>query len=827
MTTADKAIRYLGADERFLEGGWTMESTTPGLYAAAADIRQRSIRIPAPVPGTAASALTAAGLFDPENPVPLHDKDFWYFRSLEGEAPGFAVLRFGGLATEAEVYINGELRLVSHSMFESHDISILLTGQDEIAICFRALGPLFEKRGPRARWRSQLMDQQGLRLIRTTALGHMPGWCPPIHPVGPYRPVSLIRTGSHSLVDLAINADLETDGTGLLTVSFELSGEAHTLNLVCAGREMAFEAGPDGFCRAQLTLPDIEPWWPHTHGMPKLHDVALVMDGTRHSIGLVGFRRIEVDRGADGKDFRLLVNGERIFCRGAVWTNADILRLPGAAEDYAPWLASAAEADMNMIRIGGTMTYESADFFRLCDRLGLLVWQDLMFANFDYPTGDETFVARVESEVRQLLAASQGSPSLAVICGGSEVFQQGAMLGLPERIWKTAFFEETLPRLAAAQRPDLAYVANSPSGGPMPFSPGEGIAHYYGVGAYCRPLDDARRANLRFAAESLAFAHVPQQATLDAYLAVAPVHDPRWKARVPRDRNASWDFEDIRDHYLTELYGLDPARLRREDPERYLQFSRAVTAEVVTETFAEWRHPGSSCNGALVWTLQDLQPGPGWGVIDFTGRRKPVWYGLKRAFRPLQVVLTDEGTNGLDVHLLNEGADHREVTLELVCRREGAMSVVSGRQTLVLEPRGQQTIAATSLFGAFFDTTYAFRFGPPSHDVTIARLSDATTGDLLAEAFHFPLGRSQALHRAELKIDLLEGGSGWMIEIASETLAQSVHVSAEGYRASDDWFHLAPGSPKRLRLIPEISAARANKPTGTVTHLGSSKRFSF
>ena len=92
---------------------------------------------------------------------------------------------------------------------------------------------------------------------------------------------------------------------------------------------------------------------------------------------------------------------------------------------------------MNMIRIGGTMTYESADFFRLCDRLGLMVWQDLIFANFDYPSADAAFVTSVDREIETFLSGIQGSPSLAVLCGGSEVYQQGAMLGLPERIWKT------------------------------------------------------------------------------------------------------------------------------------------------------------------------------------------------------------------------------------------------------------------------------------------------------------------------------------------------------------------------------------------------------
>jgi beta-mannosidase len=810
---------YLAADIRPLEQGWTLLVTEAGRHTDSSQIHRPAARIAATVPGTVAGALTDAGLFDPQKPHPLHDKDAWYFRSLEGETPGPAILRFEGLATIAEIYVNGMLKASSDSMFESFDVAVELSGHDDLAICFRALQPHLDKRGPRARWRPQMMDQQGLRLVRTTPLGHMPGWCPEIHPVGPYRPVLLIRPAQHRITDLAIEADLDDFGTGKLSVRLRIE-ENPDVSILCNGQRAELTATADGLLEAHLDLPGIAPWWPRTHGNPTLHDLTLSIDGRTHSLGLVGFRRIEVDRDVDGKGFGLRVNGVPVFCRGAVWTNADILRLPGSAEAYAPWLAKAAEANMNMIRIGGTMTYESPEFFSLCDQLGLLVWQDLILANFDYPFADEAFAGKVGQEVRNFLFKLQGHPSLAVICGGSEVFQQGAMLGLPASAWNGAFFNETLASLSQASRPDCAYVPNSPSGGAMPFSPDEGVTHYYGVGAYQRPLEDARRANVRFAAECLAFAHVPQQRTLDRHLPVAPVHDPRWKARVPRDRGASWDFEDIREHYLQALYIVDPARLRREDTAAYLDLSRAVTTEVVTETYAEWRRTGSSCRGALVWTLQDLEPGPGWGVIDATGEAKPVWYGLKRAFRPLQVLLTDEGTNGLAIHLVNETANVETVKLEIACLRDGRHAVVKGSRELTLDARCTVQLAATDLFGAFFDTTYAFRFGPPSHDITVARLLSGD-GAVIAEAFHFPLGRNKALHSAGFEHTLSATDDGWLLELTTDTFAQSVHLDFEHHLPSDDWFHLPPGQARPIRLLPREGTEPAVSPTGTLTHLGS------
>ena len=796
---------------------WSLAQSNPGAWATPDSIDPAAEWLPAIVPGTVGAALQASGRWQPDDDVGFDASDFWYRATVEGD--GSALLRFDGLATIAEVYLDGVLVLASDNMFLSHEIDIVLSGRHVLHIAFRSLDAFVERKKSRARWRPRLVRPPALRVARTLLLGHIPGWGPPVHAVGPWRGVSIHASRDQRIAERHVTARVDRDGDGLFDLAIRLATPTQGwVTARCGTIDFALVDEGDGVLRGRAEIPEVARWWPHTHGTSALYDVSVFVGEQIFSLGKVGFRTIEVDRDTDGKGFGLRVNDAPVFCRGACWTSADIVTLPFSREAYLPLLTLARDAGMNMIRVGGTMGYEGDAFYALCDELGLMVWQDFAFSNFDYPAGDPAFCASVETEARQILARTQMSPSLAVLCGASEVAQQASMLGMPSALWSNAIFDEVLPRAAAALRPDIPYTAHSPWGGDLPFVANEGISHYYGVSAHRRPIEEARRAEVRFSAESLGFANVPDVAPFTLEPDAPAIVHPNHTERFPHDVGASWAFEGIRNHYTAALYGVDVANLRRDDPERFLSLARATSAEVMEATFAEWRREGSRTRGALVWFLRDLIAGAGWGVIDSTGAPKAAYWGLKRAFRPVSVILTDEKLNGLKISLINETAETRPVRLALTCLRNGETVVMKAATELSLAPRSTLGLAATTLWGGFFDTTYAFRFGEPSHDVTMARLTDAASGATVADAFHFPCGRGHARHALDLSA-AIEGTAsrGWRLVLKTRRFAQSVRIVCAGFQTSENWFHLAPGMDRSIDLVP--SARGAGRPCGTVEAL--------
>ncbi len=835
LAPAPAQVLVEGHELHTLSEGWEAAATPAEQSAESPD---GASWWPARVPGTAAAVLRDAGAWQPGQPHDFDAEDWWFRTSFVAEPPAEdeqVVLCLDGIATVAEVYLNGERLLDSDSMFAAHalDVGSLLGAVNELEICCRGLGPLLRvRRRPRARWRTRLVADGNLRFFRTMLLGRAPGFAPGPPAVGPWRGVRLERRRRIVVEHLALRASVAGNG-GSLTVDARLrrlDGASQTAVAVELSRGSQTWRAPLGVCEdggqlrcdGELTVPDVDLWWPHTHGEPATYQARLLVSGEDIDVavaaGRVGFRTLlagpDRDHDVIEQGIDLHVNGTRVFARGCVWTPVDPVGLAPSPEQLRAALEQVRDAGMNLLRIPGTSAYESVAFHDLCDELGLLVWQDFMFANLDYPVADPSFHETVTREARAVLGALAPRPSLAILCGNSEVEQQVAMLGLEPSLGRGELFGELLPRLVRESGADASYLPSAPCGGELPFRTDRGVSNYYGVGGYMRPLGDARHAQVRFASECLAFSNVPDEAAIEEMIPESPgalvVHDPRWKQGVPRDSGSGWDFEDVRDHYLRLLFGLDPLELRRIDHERYLELSRAVTGEVMAEVFGEWRRAASPCGGGLVLWLRDLAAGAGWGVIDHRGEPKVAYHHLRRALAPVAVWSTDEGLNGVLAHVVNDRPQALSARLRVSLYRDLEVRVHEASATVELPGHGHVALDVEALLGRFVDASWAYRFGPPPHDLLVASLEREGEGEggceLISQSVRFPAGRPSGVEHADrlgLAASACELAEGTVrLRLRTRRLAYGVRIHAPGFEPDDDALSIEPGGERVVLLRP-------------------------
>jgi beta-mannosidase len=275
----------------------------------------------------------------------------------------------------------------------------------------------------------------------------------------------------------------------------------------------------------------------------------------------------------------------------------------------------------------------------------------------------------------------------------------------------------------------------------------------------------------------------------------------------------------VRDHYVRELFGIDPTTVRAADPQRYLDFGRAATAEVLARTFTEWRRPASPCTGALLLQHRDLDEGPGPGLVDAHGRPKPAYYGARRVLQPVALLLCDEGMNGLDIWAVNDSARVIDGVLTIETFNGETRTAVAER-SFVVPGQSHRRLRAEDVLGGFVDITYAYRFGPQRVETVAVRWAQRD-GTPLARAIYHP--DAGPLVRTDVGLSgraRVTGVDRYEVEVSARRAARWVLLDAPGAAFSDNAFDIEPGgtvvveatSTRRLR-----ARARAVNGTAAIT----------
>ncbi len=678
--------------------------------------------IPATVPGCVhTDLLTARAIEDPfyrdnEDKQRWIYKADWIYRRMFKVSRHFLMsdrllLRCEGLDTVATIRINGQDLAETDNMFRTWEFdvkSLVHAGENEVEIRFES--PLnYMQRQQRIREIAYPFPPRQISafsIIRKEACSFGWDWGPTFATCGIWRPISLLAFNTARLSDVLIRQDHSVPQCVKLNIAVEVEQTQAAALFVQATLSINGEVISrqrqslrDG--RADLGGDVKNPmlWWPINMGSQHLYELVVaivdaqgrVLDRQSHRIGL---RTLNLVREKDewGESFCFQVNGVPFFAKGANWIPADAFATRMTPPKNGELLKSAADANMNMIRVWGGGLYESDDFYDACDELGLCVWQDFMFACAPYPIDVPAFIENTEIEMAQNVRRLRHHACLALWCGNNEIelcgfvaTDQGDAMHMSLKHYRD-FFERRIPELLAKLNPECCYWPSSPykeegdryNPDVWIDSPTRGDAHLWEVWGGRKPFEFYREYKHRFISE-FGFQSFPEPTTVRTFT-------------KPADRNiSSYVMEHHQRHPVGNSgimqYMLDWFRMP-SGFEMTLWQSQLLQALAMKIACEHWRRAMPRTMGTLIWQLNDTWPSASWSTLDYFGQWKATHYFARRFFSPLLMsAVADESLGIVQVHVTSDLQKPVEGLLRWALSDLAGQVLRKGQQEVTAAPR--------------------------------------------------------------------------------------------------------------------------------------------
>ncbi|KAM0231471.1 hypothetical protein ACHAPO_008581 [Fusarium lateritium] len=732
-----------------------------------------------------------------------------------------AVLVFEGLDTVVDVYLNGTHVLFSNNMHISHrvDVTEALRNRNETSVLelrFRN-APAYarserDRIGYKRNATGRAVNYGGSERLFLRKAQYQWGWDwgPAVNTCGPWKPICLEIYESR-VSDLWVTQDVAAD---LSSVVISVKGEVE--NAQDFGKILVQLTDPDkkapvvkkeftmsstGSFEGKISLGKPKLWYPFTYGKQDLYLVEAIVPGHTRSQNL-GVRRLRLLqhplKSQPGTSFVFEINNIRIFCGGSCWIPADFMLPRVTAERYEKWLTLAKSGNQSMIRVWGGGIVESDTFFDICDREGILVWQDFLFACGNYPASPD-FIANVKAEAEQQVKRVGHHPSLAVWCGNNEDY----MCADEDRCWdidwsdttgpwdKTTFpareiYERTLPAVIASSGTEVPYWISSPYGGESANDTTVGDTHCWDVWhGKMSPYQDYKAYTSRFISE-FGFESAPSLSTL--HRAITSRSERHAQSRTFDVHDKGPGHQRRYPMYMGENY-----RFRMNPLSEFVYCTQFLQAEAMAYAYNCWRRefrgPGEeNCAGVLVWQLNDIWPGVSWALVDVDLNPKPAFYITKRALEKTVVGMERVVTATppyivtgylpekakVDVWAVNGELDDRTVVLELK-----AFDIQSGKAVELsnVQTKQEYTLKAnrtTELLAGIDIPVY-------NDTVVVSYLDDPASGERLARWVSWPEPLKYLQMSPELKVTakVVDGGSAVILSANTPAKGVVLHSSSE------------------------------------------------
>ena len=817
------ATGYQGPEKICLDRGWEFSQAGIGEW------------LPAKVPGTVHQDLMDNGkLVNPfygmnEEKVQWVEKEDWQYRTTfvltkEQVEREDAVLRFDGLDTYADIYLNGSLLERTDNMFVGYELpvkEVLREGENRLQVYFHS--PIKQAL---PQWETDGFaypadnDHSKIRVsVYSRKAPYSFGWDWGIRLAtsGIWRPVTLELYDAARVDDYFVHQESVSREFAKLNNMLEVTSVASAPRQAEVTLTYAYQDEPKvtehknvtlqpGCNRINLPIEIDCPhlWMPNGWGEPALYDfeISVKVDGkvVASEKKKVGLRTVKVvmEDDKDGKSFYFVVNGQPMFAKGSNFIPSDALLPNVSTERYRQLMQDVKDAHHNMIRVWAGGIYEDDRFYEAADEMGILVWQDFIFACTTYPS-DPNFLRRVKEEAEYNIKRLRGHASLAMWCGNNEIYEGMRFWGWKRRyknpvIWEEMqkgydkLFHQLLPSMVKELDADRFYMHGSPYEANWGRRETWKIAdsHNWGTWYGRKPFETLDTDLARFMSE-FGFQAFPEMKTIATF---AEPKDYAIESEVMNAHQKASIGNALIKKSMALYYDVP------EDFEELVYKGLVLQGFGIRHGIEAHRRNRPYCMGSLYWQLNDSWPVVSWSSIDYYGNWKAMHYQAKRAFAPVFLNVFQEGDDLCFYTLSDELKDYENATLQW------KLMDFNGKVLNKKTVKGEVPANASAVF---HKEAYSDWATDPTRTLLLVTLKDRQ-GKVLSEVIHyFSYPKDQELPETKVSYKVKTFDGKCEVTLSAKQLARDIFVEIpiQGAKFTDNFFDLLPGQTKKIMITSD------------------------